>query len=509
MGLLLIAFLVVVSCYFLYLLRAFFKVRARFDKHGIPYPKPWPLLGNLGAAILERKSFRETITETYNHSPEAKYVGYFSFFKPVILLRDLDLIKDVTIKSFESFTNHRELVSTDPFFSNNLFNLQEQRWHEARALLSPAFTTHKMKLGFDIMSECARDFVKDLVKMATKEGAEFEMKDATSKFGHDVVASFALGVKVDSMKNPKNELFLANKQSSTFEGVLSLKAVLYQNFALARFIMDTFGIPSFNNNIEGIFTNIIENTIKTRDEEGIIRPDMIQLMMEARGTPKEISMTEITAHAFGMFFAAFDTSTSQISFLAHELAVNPDIQERLQQEIDDVWDKTEGNLTYDVLNNNLPYLDAIVNETSRIYSPSSLTDRICGKRFELPPALPGGKPYTVEPGDVVWIPIGPILNDAQYFEEPDTFKPERFLGKKVTVNQAPYMPFGQGPRMCIGNRFALLEMKVVIAHLVRWCNLSPCSRTNIPMKYSTTSFVLYARGGFWLKVTPRVLSTTL
>lgn len=151
----------------------------------------------------------------------------------------------------------------------------------------------------------------------------------------------------------------------------------------------------------------------------------------------------------------------------------------------------------------LPFLNAIILEGLRLYPPGIVSDRVCTTSFELAPTLPGQKPYTLKAGDMIWLPVAAISYDAQYFDEPKKFKPERFLDVKIPANQPPFMPFGVGPRSCIGNRFALLEMKIIMVHLLLRCNFSPCSRTNIPMEFAKDSLVFYSKGGFWLRVDPR------
>ncbi|XP_044015546.1 cytochrome P450 9e2-like [Aphidius gifuensis] len=134
-----------------------------------------------------------------------------------------------------------------------------------------------------------------------------------------------------------------------------------------------------------------------------------------------------------------------------------------------MFEKTNGDLTYEAVNG-LAYLDAVIKETLRCYPIAGFLDRVCSKSFELPPTLPGAKPHRLEPADFIWFPVFAIQRDPIYFYEPEKFYPDRFIeDPKGTLNSPAYMPFGLGPRMCIGNRFALLETKVPLAHLVSKC----------------------------------------
>lgn len=128
---------------------------------------------------------------------------------------------------------------------------------------------------------------------------------------------------------------------------------------------------------------------------------------------------------------------------------------------------------------------------------------MCESEFELPPTLPGGSSFTLKPGDNVWFPVYALQRDPQYFPNPNKFDPERFYQKEVNANNLAYIPFGLGPRMCIGNRFALQEVKTVLFNLLVRCNFKLSSKTNVPMKYSKSSFPMLSEGGFWIKLEPR------
>jgi cytochrome P450 family 9 len=258
--------------------------------------------------------------------------------------------------------------------------------------------------------------------------------------------------------------------------------------------------------IANFFHNLVEETIKTRDEKGIVRPDMLQLMMENRGKEgkTELTIEDMVAQAFIFFFGGFDSTSTLMCFAAHEIAVNRDVQEKLQNEIDQILEETNGQVSYEAVNS-MEYLDAVINEALRMYPVGVALDRLCVEDFELPPTLPGSKPFTIKKGQSIWIPVYGLHHDPKYFEEPEKFDPERFLGerKNQTLHCGAYLPFGLGPRMCIGNRFALLETKILLFHLLARCDLKPSEKTKIPLKIAKDAFNMKAEGGFWLHVIPR------
>ncbi|CAK9821331.1 Cytochrome P450 9e2 [Anthophora retusa] len=482
----------------------FMKVYDFFEKRGIPYYKPVPILGSIWKAMLQRTTFAEATKEIYNINSEAKYVGFFDFATPVIALRDLDLIKSITVKNFEHFPNHRTFQDdkSDPLFSKNLFALRGDRWKDVRTLLSPAFTSSKMKAMFVLMRDCAKQY-GDYLASIPPDQRILELKDAFTKYTNDVIATCAFGIEVNSMKDPKNKFYVYGKEATSFGRAQSFKFFLIRTIPR---LSSMLGIRVVQLKIVEFFKDLVATTIRTRDEKGIVRPDMIQLMMETRGKlgpGKELTIEDMTAQAFVFFFGGFESTSTLMCFAAYEIGVNEEIQKRFQEEIDQVLEDCKGEVTYEAIND-MKYLDAIINEALRMYPVIVAVDRACVKPFELPPALPGMKPHVVQEGEFLWLPIYGIQHDPVHFPEPHKFNPDRFYDDpKKAYNSGALLMFGMGPRMCIGNRFAILEAKVLLFHIFAKCTFKPCSKTTIPMKLSKKGFAMTAENGFWFDIQPR------
>lgn len=484
----------------------FFRKIGKLEEWGVIHMKPLPIIGNMAAAIFRKDPIVVVLDKIYKLNEEADYVGLYDFSEPVILLRSPELMKNIAIKNFDHFVDHRGFVDAvqDPLFGNNLFSLRGDKWKEIRNLLSPAFTGSKMKAMFKLMMNCGENFADYLAGRSTNEPNIFNSKDAFTRYTNDVIATCAFGISVDSMRNPKNDFYILGREATNLEGILSLKFFLLRSFPrISKF----FNVKLIDKKIERFFEGIVRETIETRDRRGISRPDMIQLMMETRGKKSgegpELTILDMTAQAFIFFFGGFDTSSTLMCFAAHQIAVNEDVQLRLMNEVDAVLKETNGEPTYDAVNG-MQYLDAVINETLRIYPIAAFLDRMCVKRFEMPPALPGAKPVIIEPGQNVWFPVYSIHRNSKYYTEPNKFDPERFMGsRKNDIDPSHYFPFGQGPRICIGNRFALLETKVVLFQLLAKCHLKPAPQMIVPLELSTKSFAMTAKGGFWLQLKSR------
>ncbi|XP_032665500.1 uncharacterized protein LOC116841547 [Odontomachus brunneus] len=473
-----------------------------FKKNGIIHVSPVLVIGGMASVIFRWISFGNYLQQLYYYQPYAKYFGFYATSRPVILLRDPELIKEVFIKNFDSFPNRRGFREFgDVLFSKSLFSLRGQKWRDVRTLLSPAFTSSKMKTMYTLMTECAVDFVKTLSKISADK-SDMDMKEVFSKYTNDVIATCAFGIKVNSMSDPFNNFYFYGKEATSFIGTRVFKFFFVRTFPkLSKFLRLKF----LSDNATNFFKDIIQTTIATRDAKNITRPDMIQLMMDMRGkreNERELSIDDMVAQAFVFFLGGFETSSTAMSFIAHEVAANPDVQAKLWQEIDEVLENSDGEVTYETING-LKYLDAVISEVLRLYPPAVFIERQCERSYELPPALPTEKSIILKKGQLIWVPIYAIHRDEKYYDEPEKFCPERFFDKNSYYNSPCYAPFGLGPRMCIANRFALLEIKVLMFHLLSQCELKPCAKTTLPMKLSKKGLAMMPEGGFWLKVQRR------
>lgn len=427
------------------------------------------------------------------------------FSMPGVLLRDPELIRDIMVKDFEHFPDHRSFVDEDlePLFGKNIFSLRGDRWKEMRNTLSPSFTASKMKFMFDLISKCSKDFV-DYMTDHPEICHAIETKEVFRRYTNDVIATAAFGISVNSMKVRDNEFYMRGVEATKFSsGLLSMIKFVFMRACpkLAK----SMGMTMFPSATSKFFKTVVGETIKAREDQDIVRPDMIHLLMQARdkkaASEHEMTLDDIVSQAFIFFFAGFDTSSTLMCFVAHELAVNQDIQERLREE---VQQHLEGNgeISYDSLSK-MSYMDMVISETLRKYPPVVFIDRLCTKRYELPPSQPGCKNVTLEPNSVLIFPVYGLHHDPEYFPNPDKFNPERFSEEnKDNILPYTYLPFGHGPRKCIGNRFVLMETKILIANLLQKFTLKTTEKTVEPVIFAK-EFTLQPVGGFWIGLEKR------
>ncbi|XP_068081151.1 cytochrome P450 9e2 [Anabrus simplex] len=500
-----------------------------FKRKGIKNPKPLPFLGSMATMVFKAKPFAYLLEDICKEFEEEPFVGIFQFREPLVMVKDPELIKRITVKDFEFFTDHRQTITenADSLFSKNLFSLRGEKWRDMRATLSPAFTSSKMKNMFHFMNQCGQQLGDYLHKEISKQqpGKPFvlEMKDLFTRFTNDVIATSAFGVQVDSLTEKNNHFYTMGKAVTNFAGIKHLK---FLGFMLFPKVMEFFGIGFLGKNEKQFFSDLVHQTISTREREGIVRPDMIHLLMQARKgelkgdhekngdmvngslKTKNIDLTDedIEAQAMIFFFAGFDTASILLSFTSILLAIHKDIQRKLQQEVDEMLGEDQ-KLTYEKVQK-MKYLDMVISESLRLYPPALLIDRLCVKNYTIP-ATEKQPEYTIKKGEGIWIPVYPIHHNPEYYPDPEKFNPERFSDEnKNSINPYTYLPFGMGPRLCIGQRFVLLEAKVALVHILSRFNLTVMEKTPLPLRLTKDGFVMSVEGGFWVGATPRQQAAT-
>ncbi|XP_026482128.1 cytochrome P450 9e2-like [Ctenocephalides felis] len=497
----------------------------RFKGTIAPYIEPVPFIGNSLKFILRQEDMIESMGRSYTAFPNHRFVGNFQMGLPSVLLRDPELIRQVAVKDFDNFPNHRVFFdpAAEPLFGSSLFALQDQKWRDMRATLSPAFTGSKMRLMYEFIIECAQQLTDHLHEEVSKKGTlDLEIKDLVTKYANDVIATSAFGIKVDTLKDPDNEFYRMGKKVTNFSGVLvNLK---FAAFLMMPQVMKFFKITLLNQECGQFFRTLVHGTMDEREKQGIVRPDMIHLLMGADATqdtgfatvtessitktptPKRAwSNDEITGQALLFFLAGFESISASTCFIAYELAINPDVQKTLQDEIDEVCEDLEQSnqklVDYERLHK-MKYLDMVVSEGLRKWPAAPFTDRVCVNGYSLEDYE--GNKFEVKKGEAVLFPIYNIHHDEKYYDNPHKFDPSRFSEEnKNNIKPFTYMPFGVGPRNCIGSRFALMEMKTLLFNILKEFDIVPSEKTQIPLKLAKGLMQMKPEKGFWVKLQPR------
>ncbi|XP_017125709.1 probable cytochrome P450 9h1 [Drosophila elegans] len=492
-----------------------------FSERGVAHEKPWPLIGNIPIKGFFGRIpvLKYMIEMNLKYSPGSPVYGIYALRDPVFFIRDPELIKLIGIKEFDHFVNHNSMQNNiqESVLSKSLISLQNGRWREMRNILTPAFTGSKVRIMYDLIQTCSEEgvlHIREQMDGHSKDavGIDLEMKDYFTRFANDVIATVAFGLSINSFRRKDNEFFRIGQSLSKISAWSVVKAILH---ALFPRLMKLLRIQVLDTTNIDYFSSLVSVTMRYRQEHKVIRPDMIHLLMEAKQQRladlqdqskdaryyAEFTDEDLLAQCLLFFFAGFEIISSSLCFLTHELCLNPAVQDRLFEEILSVHQELNGQpLNYDKLTK-MKYLDMVVLEGLRKWPPALSTDRECCSDIDLCDEN-GQKLFAARKGDVLQIPIFALHRDPGNFEDPESFDPERFSEDR-RVESSVFLPFGVGPRNCIGKRMALMEIKCIVYQLVLNFRLLPAAKTTRNMLENIRGHGLKPKDGFWLKFEPR------
>lgn len=447
----------------------FWKIR------GVKGPKPLPFFGTVKDVLKAKYSIGYYVRNIYYEYKSEKLVGIFLKNKPAVVLRDPDLIKDVLIKDFTVFPERPVFMheKNEPL-TQHLFRLDSSKWRPLRTKLSPVFTSGKLKNMFHLLLDCAEHFEKYLKSMAEKD-EPIDCRDLTAKFTTEVIGSCAFGIDIKAMEDNNNEFFKMGRKIFRNE----FKTYVRERVRETPWLYNIIGRMFADKDIEKFFIGLTMETIDYRKRNNVQRQDFMDILVDLKDQKKlgnyEMTDALLTSQAFVFFAAGFETSSTTISNAMYELALNPSVQDKLRQEIKETLASTGGEITYDSLKE-MKYLDAVIRETLRKYPPvmylirGSLTDYT----FK-------GTDVTIPKNTKIYIPIYGIQNDPDVYPKPEVFEPERFT-EELAKSRHPmfFLPFGDGPRNCIGARFAYNQTKVGIIKIIKDYKVDVCEKTPVP-----------------------------
>ncbi|XP_058449379.1 uncharacterized protein LOC131429329 [Malaya genurostris] len=488
-----------------------FQTRYKFWKErNVPYLEPRFPVGNVSETLQSKVHFAYIMKKLYDQlKHHGDYVGIFFFRDPVLMVLSPEFAKTVLVKDFNYFID-RGVYSNekDDPLSANLFFMEGHRWRKLRAKLTPTFTSGRLKAMFHTILSVGQQFDRYLGEY-TKGRDEVEIKDLLARFTTDIIGTCAFGIDCNSLENPQSKFREMGRRMINFPKLKALKlffAMMFRNAARK------LGVRFNDEDVSEFFLAVVRETIEFREKNNVQRKDFMQLLIdlnnkgfidadsdghrEESGTDRleKLTFEEIAAQAFVFFFAGFETSATTMTCALYLLATHPEIQDKGRRCVIEVLSKHQGNFTYEALAE-MNYIDCIIHETLRMYPPVATLHRITSKPYK----LPNGS--ILPKGTGVLIPNLAFQHDPENFPEPLQFRPERFMeGEKEKHHHFSYLAFGEGPRICIGMRFGLLQSKMGIALLLRSYRFRTCSKTAIPLEIDTVALIQGPAGEVWLGI---------
>ncbi|XP_071636505.1 cytochrome P450 6k1-like [Temnothorax longispinosus] len=452
-----------------------------WENRGVLEITPTIFNGNFGECLNREKAPSSFLKELYDRAKDNSkpYIGFYISGVPFLLLRNREIINHVLITDFHYF--HDRYSSADPkdrIGYANLFFIKNPTWMKLKTKLMPFFNNSTLEKMFDLMLVCGKHLDKYLDSLKLDGNGQItDVMDVSSKLTVDVIWSTAYGLDVNTFEDPFSKLgkiMLNDKYNRGYE-------MLHMLF-LPR-VTSMGKLKVFQKETTVFLRQIFWQTMTRRMKSGEKRNDLIDILIELKKNSSYEERIEdftfddddLLAQAASFFLFGFETCSTTTAFALYQLAVQPEIQKTLRKELLKALKKSNGKITYDMIQTSLPYLDMVVSETLRMYPPLGFLNRMATKNYKVPKY-----DLVIEEGTPVYISILGLHYDAEYFPNPDIFDPERF--KKRNKRKRPsgvYLPFGEGSHECIGRRFGLIQIKLTLLMILSKYEVESCAKTSV------------------------------
>ncbi|KAF7285756.1 cytochrome P450 6k1-like isoform X2 [Rhynchophorus ferrugineus] len=482
-----LSFLLILT--FLYILYKYMTRHFSYWKdRNVFHLKPIPFVGNMWPVLSFRRCMGEFLKDLYD-STDQDYIGCFLLDKPALILRSPKLIKNIILHDFNYFSDRIATAESDVIMSNSVFFKKGPMWKTLRERLSPVFSSGKLKSMSKLIITEADSMANYIDKFVNIPN--IDSKEICAKYSTNVIAVSAFGIKAHCFDSETAEF--RNISRNMFKFSLS-NTVRQAGCFLFPNVIDIFKIRLFENwileRLQQIFTEVM--SIRVDMEK---RNDMIDILLQQK-REKNMSDYALLAQAIQFFLAGFETISTTMSFFLYEMAIHPEIQERLRKEILKSISEN-GGISYEAVQD-MKYLNMCLSETLRKYPVMSILDRTCTMDYKVP-----GSDYVIKKGQIIFVPLLGLHYDSKYFPDPEKFDPERFQNMSNFNNDGfSYIPFGAGPKNCIGARFGLLSLKIGLSTIMSKYELCPSSHTPSKMQFEPKHVFLQSAKGTALEFRP-------
>ncbi len=406
-------------------------------------PAGYPIIGSLlNLASPQRLVWLQALTDKYGD------VAKFRLLKrEVYLVNHPDLVRELLVQKVDNYTKRTVAFSiVKKVLGESTFTATGDVWKRKRKLVQPSFHKNRISNLGEIMTEAIEDMLNDWELICDKKGT-VEVTDAMMRLTLTVVvkALFSTALSKEEVQTVA-DVFTPLLDETNFRASFPIR-MLHQ-FRAKKNAAYEKNIADLN---EIIFRIIRERRTSTKSHN-----DLLQMLMEAQDeeTGELLNDEELRDEVMTVFIAGHETTANAMSWLWAILSQQPDIREKVELEVDEVLGKKKPTAADFP---NLSYSLKVFKETLRLYPPVPILPR----RIEADDVLGN---YKVKGGGEVFFSAYLLHRHPDFWENPETFDPNRFE-RETERKQHPfaYLPFGGGPRICLGNSFAMMEAVFIVA----------------------------------------------
>ncbi|QLC66201.1 cytochrome P450 [Flavobacterium sp. LPB0248] len=364
----------------------------------------------------------------------------------IILSRDNDVAQYILQKNHKNYHKSKfQSVYLSKYLGKGLLTVDGEFWLKQRRLIQPAF--HKQKMN-QLVENMKITIVSELEGIV--QNKKVDLFPVMSELAFNVVAKSLFQFSIEEEKLDRIKYIIEAVQNFLIKEIRLPHKGWW--FSLSGQVKKHLQLAEENNRI---IRGIIEERVASKNEVN----DLLNMLLETRyeDTGEAMSIEQLIDEIKILFIAGHETTANALTFTLQLLGDHADVQQKVFEEILKV--ESESDDVVEQLQK-MTYINAVLNESMRLYPPAWITDRQNVEDDSL------GK-FNIKKDTLIGVSFYELHRNPKYWEEPDQFNPDRFLGEQKKHSMQYFYPFGAGPRMCIGAGFAIYEMCLAISYIIK------------------------------------------
>ncbi|XP_017026116.1 probable cytochrome P450 309a2 [Drosophila kikkawai] len=440
-------------------------------KRGLITARPLGVLGTYPGLLTRKSNLVTDVQKIYDqYKDKHRAVGVFVTRQPQILVLDPELAHEVLVGNFRSFkdsltSSYIKHAKWDKYAPLNPFWAAGESWRRLRTDAQAGISSHRLKQGYAIWEQGGKMLTDYMTRQVTDHSQILETRDLCFRYTAHVMADFIWGIDAGTLTRPMEKQNKIQQMAIRWTSYAFYMISIFMASIVAPCVRRLLRFRFYPKETDEFFSNLTRESIELRLKDGrdAARKDYLSHLLQLRDQ-KQATHDELVGHALTVLLDGYDTTGAALLHALHYLSEHPGAQKKLRTEIL-AGLGTDKSLDFEKLCS-LPYLEQVVYESLRLSSLIPQYTKVCTHPTII--QLNEVKRLEVEEGVTIMIPNYQFHHDKQYFPEPEVFRPERFDNGayQELMRKGIFLPFSDGPRVCMGMRLALLTLKSALAHIV-------------------------------------------
>ncbi|XP_039226488.1 probable cytochrome P450 309a2 [Drosophila yakuba] len=440
-------------------------------KRGLVTARPLTLLGTYPGLLTRKSNLVLDVQKIYDkYKGKHRAVGVFLTRRPQILVLDPELAHEVLVGNFRCYkdslqSSYLRHAKSDKYARLNPFWASGQSWRRLRTDAQAGISGSRLRQAYNIWEQGGKMLTDYMTQQVADKNNIIETRDLCFRYTAHVMADFIWGIDAGTLTRPLEQPNEVQQMASRWTSYAFYMLTLFMATIVAPCSRLLLRFRFYPKETDEFFSNLTKESIELRLKGAAdsTRTDYLAHLLQLRDQ-KQATHDDLVGHALTVMLDGYDTTGTALLHALYYLAESPAVQQKLRVEILTSME-SQKTLDFEKLSS-LPFLEQVIYESLRLSSLIPQYTKVCTIPTTI--QLSESKSLEVENGMTIMIPNYQFHHDKQYFPEPETFKPERFDNGayQELLRKGIFLPFSDGPRICMGIPLAMLTLKSALVHIL-------------------------------------------